>query len=82
MSDSDMDEMIVALYTPWDERAWENLTDTHGDVAERLLAAAAQGVTPETIRRYGEQHGYSPRVVAWLEQSCRHVKRTQAKAAE
>ena len=82
MNGSDPDEMIAALYAPWDAWAWENLTDAHGDVAERLRTAAAQGVAPETIRRYGEQHGYSPRVIAWLEQSCRHVKRTQPEAAE
>ncbi len=62
MSDSeDLDALIVPLYAPWDARAWENLVETHGEVAEQILAAVGGGATPEAARRrWGRAGGGRP----------------------
>ena len=78
---------IAELFAPWDAHAWDNLREAHGDTAARLEALVAGGVEPEAIRRYAEKHGYSPRVIGWLEQAAQHAQRqrqerTTATAAE
>lgn len=72
---------IAELFAPWDAHAWDNLREAHGDTAARLEALVAAGVEPQAIRRYAEKHGYSPRVIGWLEQAAYHARRQQQERA-
>ncbi len=76
---SNREALLRQAFAHWDERAWENLAETHPDTADAIAALVDQGlVEPDDLRRYAEEYGYLAETGSWLARAAAHLLRRRA----
>ena len=78
MNETQLNELLRAIFAPWDEHSWENFREAYPTQAQGLEAAVAEGLTAERILDFCGQWGYPPRIGQWMAQAVLHLSRTTA----